>query len=98
MDENGQNNANVLTIKSDFDNNNSENSITNRVIFDTEKELYNEVSSTINIDVFNLAEARFERFFGYNQNEITNIERFNMFMIDVEKALKIEKNIVIEMR
>ena len=96
MDENGQNNANVLTIKSDFDNNSSDNSIANRVVFDKEKELYNEVSSTINIDVFNIADARFERFFGYNQNEITNDQRFNDFIVDIEKALKMEKNIVVE--
>lgn len=96
MDENGQNNANVLTIKSDFDNNSSDNSIANRVVFDKEKELYSEVSSTINIDVFNMADARFERFFGYNQNEITNDQRFNDFIVDIEKALKMEKNIVVE--
>lgn len=96
MDENGQNNANVLTIKSDFDNNSSENTITNRAILDKEKELYSEVSSTINIDVFNIADARFERFYGYNQNEITNVERFNAFMIDIEKALEMEKNIIVE--
>jgi len=96
MDENGQNNANVLTIKSDFDNNNSDNTIASKGKFDTTKELYNEVSSKIDIEVFNIADAKFERFFGYNQNEVSNLERFNTFLKSIEKAIEIEKNITIE--
>lgn len=95
MDENGQNNANILTIKSDFDNNNSENTLTNKGKFDSSKPLYNEVTSKIDIDVFNVAEAKFERFFGYNQNDVANLDRFNAFVSDIEKALKVEKNIIV---
>ena len=64
--------------------------------FDTTKELYNEVSSKIDIEVFNIDEAKFERFFGYNQNEVSNLERFNTFLKSIEKAIEIEKNIIVE--
>lgn len=95
MDENGQNNANVLTIRSDFDNNSSENTLANKGVFDESKKLYNEVSSKIDIDVFKLADANFERFFGYNQNEVSNLERFNSFLNNLELALKVEDKIIV---
>ena len=96
VDVNGQNNANMLTIKSDFDNNNAKNSLDARVVFDTEKDSYNEVSSTINIEVVNLANTNFERSFGYNENEIANDQRFKKFLTELEKVLKSEGAIVVE--
>ncbi|MCT4581462.1 MAG: tetratricopeptide repeat protein [Flavobacteriales bacterium] len=96
MNEEGQHNANVLAITSDFDNNANTISIENQPEFKAENELVNVILDTIPIELFKMADANFERFFGYNQNEITNEARFNTFLANLEKAIKQESKIVIE--
>ncbi len=96
MNNEGQHNANVLAITSDFDNNASTISLENQPEFKAENELVNVILDTIPIEVFKMADANFERFYGYNQNEITNEARFNDFLVNLEKAVKQEGRIEVQ--
>lgn len=96
MNKDGQHNANVLAITSDFDNNDNVISIADQPEFNAENELVNVILDTISIEIFKMADANFERFFGYNQNEITNEARFEMFLSNLEKAVKLEGKVVVE--
>lgn len=95
MNNDGQNNANEMLIKSDFETNNSGISLANFDIFDKSKASYSAVTDRIEIDVFNIADANFERFFGYNQNEVANLDRFNSFLSALEKAVKLKDSYVL---
>ena len=96
VNNNGEITANVLTIKSDFDNNTSELSLDKLPNFDTNSKLYNEIKDRKELELFNLADAQFERHFGYNQNEIEHTERFDAFLSNLEKAIKLKGNVIVE--
>jgi len=95
MNKDGENNANTLTIQSDFNNNDKDLSLNNSSL-DKTSSLYYEINERIDIDLVSLVDTKFERFFGYNQNKITNEQRFSSFMTDVEKLLKKEGKLIVK--
>lgn len=96
INKDGENNANTLTIQSDFDNNDADLTLGSLSNFDKSSSLYNEINERIDIDLVSLVDTKFERFFGYNQNKITNDQRFMSFMTDFEKLLKKEGKLIVK--
>ncbi len=91
----GQTDAKVLTVKSYFDNMDTQLALKTPPTFNKESEWYSELSKTNPIKVVDFADTKFERHFGYNQNEIEHDERFAQFLENLETILQTEGKVTV---